>query len=73
MVSKSMQKPIPGEAYGITDGGPPTDYTEEQLSHVTDMLYSASLVGLENVVFRALPYNLKMDWNWSKWTYRGSK
>lgn len=49
----------------------PEDYTEEQLSRVYDMLYSAEQAGLEpKLVFSVIPENMKLEFNYSNWKYR---
>ena len=77
---KHTQKPLmeiappeEGRGHGTTDGGPPTSHTEHELGRVYDLLYLAHRLGgadLSRKVFRALPDEMKMEFNYAKWNYR---
>ncbi len=70
---EEMKEPEHGRPHGTTDGGPPTRHTEHELGRVYDLLYLAHRIGgpeLSRKVFRALPDETKMEFNYSKWNYR---
>jgi hypothetical protein len=68
-LNEAMSKPQPGQAYGATDTGAPEEHSEEQLSRAADLLYYADQLGVQKEVWAALPRNLKVEWNYSKWRY----
>ncbi len=60
---------------GTTDGAPPETFTAAQLSRVKDLLDAAAHVDTycnartQIVVWNALPIQLKVEFNYSKWDY----
>jgi hypothetical protein len=58
-----------GEPHGCYDQPPPEDATEYQLSRVLDLLDAAKQVGIDPDVFRLLPERIKLEFNYSKWSY----
>jgi hypothetical protein len=68
-----LNLPVHGEQHGCNDQGAPSSHSEEELSRVYDMLYSAEQAGLghEQVrkIFSTLPESMKLEFNYSNWRY----
>ena len=72
----------PGTQMGCTDTGSPETCTEQQLSQVHDLLLAAQRLEdsateeqrgfgmLTAQVFKLLPENIKLEFNYSNWKYR---
>jgi len=68
-----------GQKMGMSDGDAPQNCTEEQLSRLADAFYcvqQADLLGGAHgakSMWDALPRDVKMDYNYTSWTYRAAK
>jgi hypothetical protein len=69
-----MDKPFEGKRYGCSDTSPPEMYSSYQLSRLADAMYSAQEAGLDpKDVFKLAPEGMKLEWNYSHWSYRRLK
>lgn len=66
-----------GSQHGCSDGGPPLYHTEYELSRILDAIEALEKVPIagrwptmDKLVWSLLPHETKMDFNWSKWSYR---
>lgn len=67
--------PIHGQPMGCKEGNPPEHTTNDELSRIKDA-YDAvaqqSTVPLQ-AFWNLIPESIRMDYNWSKWTYQDKK
>ncbi len=64
--------PRHGDIMGCKGSAPARNSTDEKLSRTYDILAMAYIVGGSNLrmsIWAALPHDLRMDYNYSRWTY----
>ena len=63
-----------GTPMGCTDTSPPEKYTSEQLSRIADALDALKMFPDERKeLWASLPFQLKMEFNYARWTYRAPR
>jgi hypothetical protein len=62
--------PQPGQSFGCTDTVPPENCSSYELSRVLDLMQLAEELGIKDVIWGSLAYNVKFDFNFAKWAYQ---
>jgi len=66
---KHKQIPVEnGKRMGCSDGGP-SDYSNAELSRALDFYNASFQWELQEIVWKHMPYDLKMNMLYSKWSY----
>jgi hypothetical protein len=61
--------PLSGQGFGCTDTAPPENSSNYELSRILDMLQLAEELGIKKQVWDLLDSQIKMDYNYAKWSY----
>lgn len=59
----------PGDRFGCTDTAPPSDSNDYELSRILDVLDKAPDPDKKQEYFRSLPDPVKLEFNYSRWSY----
>ncbi len=68
---------LKGIESGSTDQEPPTQFNENILSRISDLLEISKILekehdhfkGLPQKIFELMPTDAKLEWNYSRWNY----